>query len=267
VSRLADRQRAFAGALLDAGWPAPLGLVGPDGEPSPKRFAVYRNNVVVGLIDALQANFPAVVRIVGADCFRAMARAFIAGQPPVSPILLDYGAAFPDFVAAFEPAAALPYLADVARIERAWLEAYHSPERTPLAPALLAAVPIEAVSDLGLDLHPSLRIVRSRFPALTIWRMNIGNGVPGPVDLDGGGEDGLVLRPAADVEVRAMPSGGAELVATLAGGGSLGEALRLALIAAPAFDLAAHLAGLIGAGAFVGYRLLARTTPTMVAAT
>jgi hypothetical protein len=259
VSLSADRQRLFAGALLYAGWPVPPGLIGPDGEPSPKRFAVYRNNVLVGLIDALRANFPAVARIVGEDFFRAMARGFVRRNPPVSPILLDYGGVFPDFVAGFAPADSLPYLADVARIERAWLEAYHSPERTPLSPASFAAVPIEEVSDLCLDLHPSLRIVRSRFPALTIWGMNLGDGVPGPVDLDAGHEDGLVLRPAADVEVYAIPPGGADVVATLAGGGSLGEALRSALIAAPAFDLAAHLAGLIGAGAFVGYRLVTRT--------
>ena len=252
----AERQRAFAASLLDPRRPAPPGLTGPDGEPSQKRFSVYRNNVAVGLIDALKANFPAACKIVGDEFFRAMARAFALAHPPASPILLDYGAGFPGFIALFEPAATLPYLADVARIERAWSEAYHSPEAEALAAAGFAAAPIEHISALRCELHPSLRLVRSRYPALTIWRMNIGDGVPGPVDLGAGGEDALILRPAADVEVRAMPPGGAEFVAALAGGGSLEQATRSALRVSPGFDLSTHLAVLIGAGAFTGYHVV-----------
>lgn len=262
----AESQPTFAAALLDQGRPVPPGVTGPDGEPSPKRFSVYRNNVVVGLIEALNGNFPAVCRIVGETFFRALARAFVTVHPPASPILLDYGAGFPDFIASFEPAAPLSYLADVARIERAWIEAYHSRETAPLSPAAFAAVPVEQVSDLCFELHPSLRIVRSGLPALTIWRMNIGDGVPGPVDLEAGGEDALVARPAADVEVRAMPPGGAEFVRALAGGGSLGEATRSALRASLSFDLATHLAALIDAGAFTGYRLPREGSSAMTAA-
>jgi len=57
---LRDRQRNFAAALLDPNMPVPLGLVGPDRETSEKRFNVYRNNVVAGLVEALKAAFPAV---------------------------------------------------------------------------------------------------------------------------------------------------------------------------------------------------------------
>jgi len=72
------------------------------------RFAVYGNNVVVGLMEALQANFPATCRVVGDKFFRAMAREFVMLEPPTSPILLDYGAGFPDFIGCFEPAGPLP---------------------------------------------------------------------------------------------------------------------------------------------------------------
>ena len=129
---LADRLSGFAAALLDPTRAVPAGLVGPDGEPSAKRFAVYRNNVVVGLTEALQANFPAVCRIVGEEFFQAMARAYVVFEAPVSPILLDYGDGFASFIAEFEPAASLPYLADVARIERAWTQAYNAPEAVSL---------------------------------------------------------------------------------------------------------------------------------------
>ena len=255
MQQLAERQAEFAAALLDPARAAPTGLVGPDGEPSPKRFSVYRNNVVAGLIEALEAAFPAARRLVGEEFFRAMARAYVVSEPPASPILLDYGAGYPAFVAGFKPAASLPYLPDVARIERAWSEAYHAREAVALEPEGFAAIPGDRTHELRLAVHPSVRIVRSKFPALTIWRMNVGEGVPEPVDLNAGGEDALVARPAAEVEVRSMPEGGAEFLAALAEGHSLTEAAKSGFGTSPRFDLSANLAALIGAGIFIDYSL------------
>jgi hypothetical protein len=255
MQRLAERQRDFGAALLDPALPMPDGLVGPDGEPSPKRFAVYRNNVVVGLIETLKDAFPAVHRIVGDDFFGATARAYIMVEPPRSPILLDYGAGFPDFIRQFEPAAVLPYLADVARIERAWTEAYHAPEVAPIDPSAFTAIAPDQLPAIQLALHPSLRVVRSQFPALTIWQMNVAGGVPAPVDLAAGGEDVLVVRPLADVEVRSIPEGSLELIQALADGKTVLAALEAALIANARFDLSANLSDLLRVGGVVGYRL------------
>src|SRR5260370_18153543 len=132
--QLADRQRGFAAAILDPALPMPDGLIGPDREPGPKRFAVYRNTVVFGLTETLKDAFLAVHRIVGSDFFQAMARAYVMVEPPRSPIMLDYGAGFPDFIRQFEPVAELPYLAYVAPFDRAWTEAYHAPEASPIDP-------------------------------------------------------------------------------------------------------------------------------------
>jgi hypothetical protein len=255
MQQLAERQRGFAAALLDPGLPMPDGLVGPDGEPGLKRFAVYRNNVVAGLTETLRDAFPAVHRIVGADFFRVMARAYVIVEPPHSPILLDYGAGFPDFIRQFEPAAVLPYLADVARIERAWTEAYHAPEASPIDPSAFTAISADQLPGIRLVLHPSLRLVRSQFPALTIWQMNIADGIPTAVDLGAGGEDALIVRPTADVEVRSIPKGSLEFTQALVDGRSVLAALAAALTANPRFDLRANLTDLLRAGALVGYRL------------
>lgn len=250
---LAERQRSFAAALLDASLPVPQGLVGPDGESSPKRYAVYRNNVVAGLTEALKDAFPAVHRIVGTEFFQAMARAYVVTEPPLRPILLDYGAGFPDFIRQFEPATSLPYLADVASIERAWTEAYHSPEAMPLDPAAFMAVEPDQLPGIRLLLHPSVRLVRSQYPALTIWQMNVGDGVPAPVDFAAGGEDVLVVRPVADVELRSVPGGSLEFIRALADGTTVLAALKAAISADPGFELSTNLSGLMQAGALVGY--------------
>ena len=120
----------------------------------------------------------------------------------------------------------------------------------------LAAIPSDRVADIRLAVHPSLRVVRSQFPALTIWRMNVDDGVPEPVDLESGWEDALVLRSVVEVEVRSMPPGGAEFVTALANGQTATEATRSAMGASARFDLSANFAALIGAGAFVGYSLV-----------
>lgn len=249
---LRERQRAFADAILDPAQPVPQGLVGPDGVPSTRRFAVYRNNVVAGLVGALKDAYPAVRRIVGEEFFTAAARIYVAREPPVSPMMLDYGAGFPDFLGAFEPAATLPYLADVARLERLWVEAYHAAEATPTDPTSLGAVAPERLPGIRLALHPSVRVVRSAFPVASIWQMNVGSGRPHAIDI-GGGEDALITRPLAEVEVRVLPIGAAAFVDGLAAGSTVLDAVKAALGEAPGFDLAGAIAGLLTAGAVVGW--------------
>ena len=71
------------------------------GAPDARRFAVYRNNVAVGLIGALEARYPVSRRIAGDDLFRAMARAFVRAHRPRSPVMIAYGAEFPEFMAEY----------------------------------------------------------------------------------------------------------------------------------------------------------------------
>jgi hypothetical protein len=250
---LAEGQRIFAAALLDPALPTPVGLVGPDGKPSSRRFAVYRNNVVVGLTQTLKDAFPVVHRIVGAEFFEAMARAYVVIDPPRSPMLFDYGAGFADFIDQFEPAKMLPYLSDVARIERAWTVAYHASEASPISLSAFAAIAPDRLPAVTLVLHPSVQIVHSRFPALTIWQMNVDGGVPGPVDLAAGGENALLVRPQADVEVRSIPNGSPEFIHALVSGRPVLAAFEEAIAADPRFDLSANLSDLMQVGAVVGF--------------
>ncbi|WP_454673714.1 HvfC/BufC N-terminal domain-containing protein [Achromobacter pestifer] len=254
MARLTECLEEFASALLDPDRAIPEGLVGPDGEPSARRFGVYRNNVFVGLTGALRAGFPRVVRLVGDEFFAAMARVFAAASPPDSPVLLHYGAKFPEFIASFPPAESLPYLADVARVERAATEAYHEQEATPLAPSALASVPPEQTPWLRFKLHPSVRLVRSPFPVFTIWRMNAADGTPAPVGLSEA-QDAMVLRPDAEVHVHRVLPASHDFVAALGRGLTLSQALETALAVDGDFDLAENLRELIHMGAFVGFEL------------
>lgn len=169
-----------------------------------RRFAVYRNNVQHGLSVALATRFPVIERLVGADFFAATARVFAAQHPPETPVLQDWGEAFPTFLAGFEPAAELPYLADVARLE--WLRgrAYHAADAPAADPAGLA---VFRPKTLRLTLAPSVTGFASRWPAVSIWTMN----QPGaqPRRLPPGPEFALIGRkPDFDVIVAPLDAPG-----------------------------------------------------------
>jgi hypothetical protein len=253
VRKHADRTASYAAVLapglIDPDYPTPAGVVGPNGKGATKRYNVYRNNVTVSLIDALAAIFPATQRITGADFFRAMARFHVRATPPRSPLLFEYGHEFPDFIEHYEHARPMPYLADTARIERAWLDAYHAADTPPLLGRDLAAIPPAMLADIAFVPHPATRIVRSEFPALSIFVSNRGDGpveriehfVP---------QDTLITRPDQVVTVRLLPPGGGEFLTQLLGGRPLGDAVAVALETAPDFDLASNIAGMIETGVF-----------------
>lgn len=237
----------FAGALLAPDLAVPDD-VAASGRGGVRRFGVYRNNVTVGLIEALAAAYPAVARIVGEDFFFAMAREFVRHSPPRSPLMFDYGAGFADFLDRFEPVAGLPYLGDVARLERAWLEAYHAENAETCGVEVLAGIAAEALPSTGFTLHPALRLVRSRFPIAEVWQANLHQASVGPIDFSRG-EDVIVTRPDMEVAVRVLPAGGVAFIAALADGQSLAEAAGAGLGADAAFDLSQNLQGLFSAGA------------------
>jgi hypothetical protein len=178
-----------------------------------------------------------------------MARFHIRATPPTSPLLFEYGRDFPAFIDAYEFAQGMPWLADVARIERAWLDAYHAADATPLSAEALAAIPPERLTEAIFAAHPATRIVRSPFSAVTIFAANRGEDAVGDIDA-GKPEDALITRPDADVVVRHLPKGGAVFLTSLISGRSLGEAVASALQISSDFDIAASIAGMIEAGAF-----------------
>jgi putative DNA-binding protein len=243
----AASQTSFANALLKADQPIPEGITAHNAAIPARRFAVHRNNVVAGLVNALRNRFPVVEKIVSREFFAEMARLFVIEQPPRSPLLTAYGDEFPAFVAGFEPARELPYLADAARLEAARTRAYHAADATPVDASRFAMLDSRDVEDIRIELHPSVGIVRSPHPIVRIWAMNSGEQELAPIE-DWCGEDALIARPYLEVDVRALPPGGAAFLTALAAGRRLREAAEAALADDPNFGLTGNIAGLIGSG-------------------
>jgi hypothetical protein len=247
TSTHAGLSAAFRDGLSSGRLPAGVTARRPD--ETSRRFAVYRNNMVHSLTEALMRRFPVVERLVGPEFFRALAPLYLAADPPPSAVLIRWGAGFPEFLAGFPPLAGLPYLPDVARLE--WLRgiAYHAADAQPLSAEALAAETDPARLRPGL--HPSVSLLRSRHPVVSVWLANQPGTEPAPLDLDAP-ETALILRDPSDrVPVIALSAGDAAFVEALLSGQSLLGATAAANSAAPGHAPAGIIGTLCWAGALV----------------
>jgi hypothetical protein len=253
-----NSQRDFAAALLEPQRAAPPGLRAWNDSDPAVRLAVHRNNVLSSLVDALADTCPVVQQLVGAEFFRAMASLFVRAAPPRSRVLARYGQDLPSFIAAFEPAQGLPYLADVARLELARVAAYHAADAEPVSDETVrqALDCGERMGELRLVLHPSANTVASPHAVVTLWAAHQVHGEHrmAPVDVDVP-ESALILRSGLDVLVLPAPSGTVAFVDAVRAGMNLGEAAVHAATAAPAFDLTTTLSQLFAHGALSSIHL------------
>ena len=239
-----DYQNAFAAALLDPEKPVPPGLVRPDGQAAGRRFDIYRNNVVVALIEALGEAFPVVRALVGEEFFEAMAGVYVRAHPPSSARMMFYGEGFAAFLETFEPVEALAYLPDVARLEYARRLAYHAADEPAADPSVLAGLDADALAAARFELQAACHILRSAHPVHAIWRFNATDD-KSPVQP--AAEDVLVSRPEDIVLVQLLPPGGAAFLQALDAGEPLGRAAERAAAEATEFDLGNSLAGVFAA--------------------
>jgi hypothetical protein len=242
-------QAAFAAAIMDSSLPPPPGVIECSGVRGREGFAVYRNNVLMGFIRALQERFPVTCRLVGEEFFRAMARAYVSEHPPHSPLLMHYGDDLPDFIDDFTPADEVPYLSDVARLEAARSEAYHASERRSLPAQVLASTPPEALLG-GLTLHPSTHILRSMYPVAEIWAAHQSSGaVTSPAHWDA--QDLLIVRPDSDVHVYRLGPGVYVFIKALLNRMCVQDAAEIALDGHPLFDAGKTMVDLFDMGAVI----------------
>ena len=239
-------QRCFAEALLEPEQACPPGLITWNASDPARRFAVYRNNVIVSLVDALADTFAVTQDLVGEAFFRAMARVFAYTNPPTSRLLVFYGETFPEFIERFPPAASLPYLADVARLEFLRVRAYHAADVAPVRSEDIVAVLADEdkLPDLGLALHPSLAVLDSVAAVVSLWAVHQGVGDLATLVPDVP-ETALVVRDGLDVEVMSIPRASGVFIKALKRGATLGDAMALAQRSDPDFDATLPLALLI----------------------
>ncbi|AMR67926.1 HvfC/BufC family peptide modification chaperone [Aquipseudomonas alcaligenes] len=171
----------------------PLHLGEPGDLAFSRRFAVYRNNVRASRTEALRQGFPVLARLLGADYFTALAAVFIQQHPPRSAALHEYGAELADYIAGFQPLSALGYLADIARLERARLCAFHAADAPVLSLADMDLATLTERLAQPLRWHPSVTLLCSDHPLYRLWASQQGKAAA-PSAQDWPAENVLVWR-------------------------------------------------------------------------
>ena len=251
---LREIQQAFATAMFEDRWESLDGQLVENGLTTRERVTVYRDSVLGNLSDALAAIYPVVASLVGEAFFRMAAREHVRRHPSTSGDLHEYGGDFARFLSAFPPAASLPYLADVARLEWAYHRVFHAADHASLDPGQLAEIAPEEYGALGFVLHPAVRLLASEYPIHRIWAVNQTDYQGDQtVDLGVGGVRLLIAR-RRSVEMEPLSPGEFVLLKALHAGRPLTEATDNALNAQPGFDLAMALQARVTDGTLVALR-------------
>ena len=166
-----DLQTHFSQALFDSELTLPPEICAWNQSDPTQRFAVYRNNVIASLINALVDTFPVCYALVGEEFFRGMAGIFVHNYPPKSRILAYYGSEFADFIAHFPPAASVPYLADMARLEYARVMSFHALDEASLSAQEVADIVADQdkLPHLHIEFQNQLQLIVSDFAIASIW--------------------------------------------------------------------------------------------------
>ena len=251
MSTLLELQRHMRMALLADSDAPPSSVIG-GALTAASRVRIYRNNVFGNLTGALRLTFPAVERLVGAGFFTGAAAHFISATPPVSADLYEYGAAFPAFLAAFEPAQGIAYLPDVARLEWAVNQALHAANDPALTADTLLGIPEEQQPGLMFAAHPSLSLLALAHPAKTIWEAVMTEDMEArafalaAIDIAAEGDVLAVLNGTDGLALLRLSPIAYDLALALTNGQALADALDLI----PDEDAAPLLGGLIAHGFF-----------------
>ncbi|BBH45664.1 DNA-binding domain-containing protein [Pseudomonas sp. KU43P] len=241
---LGQFQDAFVDALYQRPAPALEGLTGQ------AAFAVYRNTVLSGCVEALRANFPSIETLVGPGWMHDVTRAYAQQTPPEDPRLIHYGATFPDFLQALQASHGLPYLGDVARLDWHWCEVFSAEEDPSLTLADLAGM---TAADLARGHLKPRRSVRWQWfephPAYSLWRVSR-EGLPWSPEQPWVAEGALLSGDSDGVGHQPLGRGACTFLDACAAGHSLQVASQLAQQRQPDLDFSDLLGRLLQAKAF-----------------
>jgi len=133
------------------------------------RWHVYAHGYLARLTEALALEFPAVRRILGEAAFGVLVERFVAEFPPGALDLARAGDLLPLYLGSDSFGRQLPFLPDLARLERRIAEAFVARDAELWRLDDLRRLDPEEVARLPLSVAPGAAVVRSPFPLYDLW--------------------------------------------------------------------------------------------------
>ncbi len=135
-----------------------------------ERLDIYANMYFYRLLDCMKEDYPATLAVVGADNFHNLITGYLLAYPPSHPSLLYAGRHLADYLGAHPLREKWPFIADLARLERALIEVFHGPDAPALEPNDLRMVAATDWPSLRLRTHPALRLLTLEWNVAKVLR-------------------------------------------------------------------------------------------------
>jgi len=253
---LRDAQRAFGSAVLSGDSACMAELVQDAGIPAAQRVQIYGNSSRIGFLAALQATYPVIEQLAGAQWFEQRARQYQLKFPSRRGDLQYVGIHFAEFLQAELSDTNFEYFVDVARLEWAYQEVLVAADSATLDLAKLGSVSVDDYERLLLVPRPALRVVASPYSILSIWKAHQPGADGIEIDLNAGVR-ALLIRRDDHVELRELSAASFALLEQCLQGVALGAALT-AMQVDNDFDLSATLQELMALACFSGCKVRAQ---------
>lgn len=214
---------------------------------NPAFLKIYRNGAIKACMDALIANFPSLNRYLGKEAFKQLGRDYIFQHWPYDSRLSTYGEDLAEFIRSVTNC--YPnYSVDMARLDRAWLDALFASNEPSLSSAdIVGLVSQEEASDSRtVRLASSVRLIRLDQPCLQTW---IGLKFEKNDLADEHGSKVIMMwRYEQAVHYRQLDEFEESFVSAISQSGSIMNAAEIAISANPSKDISTLFAGLLTAG-------------------
>jgi len=198
---------------------------------------IYSNNYYLSLTEALKITYPTLIKLVGDDFFKYLARKFIEQYPHDSGDLTMFGKELDKFITNSADCAKLPYLADVARLEWALEMSYHALDIKSQQLEPLYSLQEKDYGKLKFTLSPGVYIIKSKYPIFDIWQFD----GKSELDLDQTGQNVLVWKQDFEVMAEIIDDNLIEFLQNL----KIAKNLEQAFTGLDNFDLSGNLNMLI----------------------
>lgn len=221
---------------------------------SPKqRLQIYRNNYYLSLIDCLQKTYITVIKIIGAECFTALAQQYIQHYPPTSGNVHNFGMHLAPLLVEHTLAQSLPYLYEVAQLDWAYHEIFHEIDCGLFDAMQLINITSHKYNEIIFKINPSAKLFSFNFPIFNIWQIcHREDKQHEIINLAESGDKVLILKCQYEIFIDKLSNGEYAFINALYLRNSFARACEASLQIEPTMDIEKFLQKCISCGTIVG---------------
>src|SRR5687768_15351439 len=170
MSSLLRVQDDFQSFMLRASRDVESHVVGTERVSVATRLAIYGDGYCSRLIEALEANYPALAKLLGPEDFATLGTAYVRTYDSTFTSVRYYGGELAQFLAVGQEYARAPVLTELARWEWAMTEAFDAADAEAVKVTALAQVAPQQWAELCFKFHSAVRQLALFWNVPQIWK-------------------------------------------------------------------------------------------------